>query len=87
MIRAVTAVVLVGLGIAGYVFWIPVHRPDPRKVAALALASPIVHLRAHPASSAVDPATAASIAAVKAAVVATPGEAAVYSVQRGSRRS
>ena len=81
VIRAVTAVVLVGLGIAGYVLWIPVHRPDLRKVAALVVTSSVVHLRAHPTTSALDPATAVSIAAVKTAAVATPAETAVYSVQ------
>jgi hypothetical protein len=81
VIRTAAAVVLVGLGIAGYLLWIPVHRPDLQKVAALAATSPVVSLRAHPNTSALDPATAVPIAAVKAAAIQTPGETAVYSLR------
>jgi hypothetical protein len=78
-VRVAIAVVLIGLAIGGYLLWIPVHRPDPHKVATLAVTSPVIRLRGHPKTSSVDP-TALSISAVKAAAIATPGETAAYSV-------
>ncbi len=79
-IRIATAVVVVGLGIGGYLLWIPVHRPDPRKVAVLAVKRPVARLRAHPKTAIADPATAVPISAVKSAAASTPGETAAYSV-------
>lgn len=79
-VRVAVAAVLVGLAIGGYLLWIPVHRPDPHKVAALAVTGPVVRLRGHPKTSTLDPATAVPISAVKTATVATPGETAAYSV-------
>lgn len=79
-IRVATAVVLVGLAIAGYVLWIPVHRPNLDKVAALAVKSPVTGLRTHPKTEIVDPATTVSLSAVKRAAASTPGETAAYAV-------
>ncbi len=72
--------VLVGLAIAGYVLWIPVHRPDVRKVSALAVKTPVTGLRAPGKSTSVDAATGVSLSAVKAAAKSTPGETAAYGV-------
>lgn len=79
-IRVATAVVLVGLAIAGYVIWIPVHSPDVHKVSALAVKSPVTGLRAPAKSTSVDAATGVSISAVKKAAASTPGETAAYGV-------
>ncbi|HTX64062.1 MAG TPA: hypothetical protein VMD28_10500, partial [Acidimicrobiales bacterium] len=78
-VRVATAVVLVGLAIAGYVLWIPVHRPAPKKVAALAVERPVTGLRANPKTRTVD-ATSVSLSAVKDAAASTPGETAAYTV-------
>jgi hypothetical protein len=77
--RWVAASVVVGLAVLGYVFWIPVRHPSPRRVAALAVTAPVDGLRAHPHASESD-ASAGSLAAVKGAAAATPGETAVYTV-------
>ncbi|MDA8309328.1 MAG: hypothetical protein M0Z46_01725 [Actinomycetota bacterium] len=80
VLRASSAVVIVALAIAGYVVFVPVHRPDPRELASLAIASPVAGLRAHPKTS-VRSASGVPLAAVKKAAASTPGETGAYVVQ------
>ncbi len=80
VIRVAAAAVLVGLAIAGYVLWMPVHRPNPGKVAVLGLKSAVAGLRAPAKTASVEPVSGVSLSAVKAAAASTPGETAAYAV-------
>ncbi|MGH9029316.1 MAG: hypothetical protein ACRDV4_06850, partial [Acidimicrobiales bacterium] len=63
--RGAAALVLAGLAFGGYSIWVPVHRPDPRRLAAVASTAPVAGLRGHPKTDVVDPATSSSLEAVK----------------------
>lgn len=77
--RWVLAAVVLGVGALGYVLWIPVRHPDPARVAALVVKTPVTGFLAHPRTAESD-AAVSPLAAVKAAASATPGQTAVYTV-------
>ncbi|HLW44892.1 MAG TPA: hypothetical protein VKR78_01665 [Acidimicrobiales bacterium] len=79
VVRVASAVVIAGLAVAGFVLRIPLHRPDPQKLATLAVTSPVAGLRGHASTKVADPATSA-LAPVKSAAAATPGETGAFAV-------
>lgn len=84
-LRLVAAVVLAALAVAGYLMWIPVHRPNAAKLAVLARTAPVSGLRARPRTRVTSP-EKSPIATVRRAAGATPGETGSYSVQwKGSK--
>lgn len=80
LLRIVATVVLAGLAIAGYLLWIPVHRPNPSKLAALARTAPVTGLRGHPQTKVTSPSDS-PLATVKSAAASTAGETGSYAVQ------
>lgn len=85
VLRVAGALVLAGLGIAGYLIWIPVHRPNAAKLAALARTAPVTGLRTHPRTRVTDP-SKSPLSTVKAAAASTPGETGSYALQwKGSK--
>lgn len=79
LLRAASGVLLAGVAIATYLLWIPVHRPDPSKLAALASTSPVAGVRP-PARTLEDDPAKSSLSAVSVAAASTPGETGSYSV-------
>lgn len=77
--RWVAAAALICLAAVGYVVWIPVVRPNPAKVARLAVTAPVRGFDSHPTTTETD-AAASPLAAVRKAASSAPGQTAVYTV-------
>lgn len=77
--RVLAGVVLLALAIVGYVLWIPARHPNGAKLSALATTRPVSGFRSDPRTAAPAPAKS-SLAAVKAAASATPGQTGIYTV-------